>query len=147
MASQEPNRALGIVSGAVLLIALSPVGLLIGGFVASRIGSKSQMGWDQLADTLGGAMLGVLGAWVAGIVLIQILTPRKRFVVALVATASIVALIVILRIVRPLPPAVETPPVPKREVTAPAEPAPEREPSAPAEPVPVAEPVSNAPDG
>lgn len=135
MAPQGSNRVLGFVSGAVLLIALSPVGLLIGGFVAARIGPKSGMGWDQLADTLGGAMLGVLGAWVVGAVLIQLLTPRKRFVVALVATASIVVLIVVLRILRPLPPAAETPPVPKREVTAPAE------------PVPVAEPVPNTPDG
>lgn len=50
----------------LLLPALLAPGVLLGGLVASRVLPDTGMGWDQLANTLGGMMVGAIlavGAW------------------------------------------------------------------------------------
>jgi hypothetical protein len=55
-------------SGALLLAALLFFGVLTGGLVATRVIGTSGMGWDRLADTLGGVLAGGALGLVAGIV-------------------------------------------------------------------------------
>lgn len=55
-------------SGALLLAALLLLGVLTGGLVATRVIGTSGMGWDQIADTLGGVLAGAALGLAAGVV-------------------------------------------------------------------------------
>ena len=65
-------------SAAVLLIALVGFGFIAGGLVATRIIGTSGMGWDQIADTLGGLAIGVVLAVAAWIVAVRTVGPAGR---------------------------------------------------------------------
>ena len=54
----------------MLLVVLVLFGFIAGGLVATRIIGTSGMGWDQIADTLGGVMVGgalAVAAWIAAV--------------------------------------------------------------------------------
>jgi hypothetical protein len=75
-------------SAAVLLVALLLLGLVTGVFVATRVLATTGMGWDQIADALGGAMVGGASALVAWGVALRTLGPPRRFVLAAIAVAG-----------------------------------------------------------
>ena len=61
------GRSARVLSGWALWGASGAAGSLVGGLVATRVLTTTDMGWDQLADALGGMMVGALaGAVVAG---------------------------------------------------------------------------------
>jgi hypothetical protein len=84
-------------ASAFLLITLLIFGFIFGAMVATRIMTTSGMGFDQLADALGGMMIGSLGGLVVGIVLMRRLTPASKLVVGLLAIAVTVGTILYLR--------------------------------------------------
>ena len=88
-------------TGAFLLITFTLLGFLFGGLVATRIMTTGAMGFDQLADALGGFMAGSLAGLIAGIVLLRFLSPPKRWVAGLVAIAVICGCILYLRATPP----------------------------------------------
>lgn len=74
---------------AVLVLGIPILGAAAGGIVAPRIGS-SGMGWDQIADALGGVMVGgVFGLAIALLVIRRISEP------GLARAARLVGLVVI----------------------------------------------------
>jgi hypothetical protein len=77
-------------SAAVLLVALLLLGVVAGAFVATRVLATSDMGWDQIADALGGAMVGCVTALVVWVVAVRSLRPRGRVVLAACALAGMV---------------------------------------------------------
>ncbi|MEZ5488886.1 MAG: hypothetical protein R3F50_01035 [Gammaproteobacteria bacterium] len=84
-------------SGAILLMALLFFGVIFGALVATRIMSSGGMGFDQLADALGGFIVGGALGLLAAIVLIRRLSPSKRLIVALIAIAGSFASVLYLR--------------------------------------------------
>lgn len=66
-------------SAALLLGALLLFGVLGGGLVATRVIGTSGMGWDRLADTLGGMLVGGVLGVVAGVVGVLRLSANGRF--------------------------------------------------------------------
>lgn len=85
MASGNTATIKAWASAIFLLLALVLFGLFFGALVATRIFPTSRMGWDQLADFLGGAMLGGIAGLVAALALIARIAPRARMAMALVA--------------------------------------------------------------
>ena len=75
-------------SGALILISLTFFGLVFGALVATRILTPGGMGFDQIADALGGAIVGGIIALVAGVALIRRLSASSRVLVALLAIAA-----------------------------------------------------------
>jgi hypothetical protein len=72
-------------AGAFFLLALGAFGLFFGVLVATRILTTSGMGWDQLADFFGGAILGAGAAFVLGLVVVRRLAPLARTQSAILA--------------------------------------------------------------
>ena len=56
------------------------------------------MGWDQIADALGGAFIGILTGIVLAIVLIQRLPVRHQVLVAIAAVVLSVGVVILLRV-------------------------------------------------
>jgi hypothetical protein len=77
MALSSP-RTKSWLSAAALLIALVMFGLVAGGLVATRVIGTAGMGWDQLADTLGGLMVGGAVGIVAWLLALRFLAPAGR---------------------------------------------------------------------
>ena len=65
-------------SAAGVLVALVLFGMMTGGLIATRVFTTSGMGWDRLADTLGGLMVGGGVGLFAGLVAVRMLSVRGR---------------------------------------------------------------------
>jgi hypothetical protein len=74
----------GWLTAACVLAGLVFLGMIAGALVATRVMTVSGMGWDQIADTLGGLMVGGAVGLVAGLVAVRMLDARGR----LAATAG-----------------------------------------------------------
>ena len=83
---------LGVVSTLLVLVLGGVSGALLGGLFVRLFVPKTGMGWDQIADALGGLMLGGLLGLVAGGVLVFFLDVRRRFMttVALLVISTII---------------------------------------------------------
>jgi hypothetical protein len=88
-------------SAAALLIALIIFGFIFGATVATRIMTTGGMGFDQIADALGGVMIGALAGLLAGIILIRQLSPPIRLVVTFIAIAATFGNVLYLRATPP----------------------------------------------
>lgn len=88
-------------AGAFLILSLLFLGFVAGILVATRLLATSAMGWDQLADALGGAAIGMLAGAAAGALLLPRLGGRHRSLVALVALAAAVSCWLYLRTTPP----------------------------------------------
>lgn len=106
------DRGKGIVSAVVLFLCLLPFGLLAGGFVATRLLPMTGMGWDQLADALGGFMVGTLAAVVLGAVLVWRLGVKGRLIAAGLALIASGGMLFLLKTVPKNVAAPEPPPPP-----------------------------------
>ena len=73
-------------------------GFMLGGFLGGRVFGGDGMGWDRLADALGGMMLGVIIALVVGIVAARTLTLRQCLMGAGAALAATVLLVLLIRV-------------------------------------------------
>jgi hypothetical protein len=69
----------GVLSALLLPLVAAVAGALAGGLYVRLFVPKTGMGWDQLADMLGGLMLGGLLGLVAGVALCFFLTARQRW--------------------------------------------------------------------
>lgn len=69
-------------SGAAFAIGMLYLGFATGGVIGSRMTSPGGMGWDRLADMLGGMMIGVVIAVGATGAMVTRLTPRQRMIAA-----------------------------------------------------------------
>ena len=104
---REPNGSTGaplvvrLMTGLYFVVTTTLLGLLVGGFFGKVFGSKSAMGWDQLADFLGGVMLGGVIALAVSSVVVGRLQPRRRMIVGTAFLLMIVAVIVALRVALP----------------------------------------------
>ncbi len=90
--SRARRRLAAWFSAVVLLAALLPLGLFAGVFVATRVLGTTTMGWDQLADALGGAMAGSVAALVAWGLALRTLSPARRVALAAIAAAGTVGI-------------------------------------------------------
>lgn len=88
-------------SGAFLLIALLGFGFIFGGLFATRILTTSGMGFDQIADALGGFAVGAFVALVAGVLLLRKLGTLPRVVVGAVALLATYASVLYLNATPP----------------------------------------------
>ena len=108
----ESRLMTGIVA-VVLVLACVLLGFLAGAFVATRVFPSGGMGWDQLASTLGGVMLGSGAGLAIGLILAFTLKHRARIWALAALLAGLVVTIVLLNTVpvpeRSVPPRVELP--------------------------------------
>lgn len=86
----------GFISGFLLVVFGGVCGAVLGLLFVRLFVPRTGMGWDQLADALGGLMVGGLLGLVAGGVLIFLLGTRGRFLAAgvllVVAIAGVVGM-------------------------------------------------------
>lgn len=106
---KAPSPWPGRLAGGCFVVSLPMLGLVAGVLVATRVLTTSAMGWDQLADALGGGIVGALLGLVTGALLVRRLGTRRRLVLALLALAG--ALLCLLY-VRATPPRVAPAPAP-----------------------------------
>ena len=92
-------------SGAFVLVSALLCGFLTGGFLGTRVFGGVGMGWDRLADALGGMAVGLICATVLSVLLILYLDIRRRWIAGAVLLALSVLAWVLLRVV-PIPPMV-----------------------------------------
>lgn len=91
MSERPKTRKIGPAVAWILLALTSALlGASLGSLWVRLFVPKKQMGWDALADALGGLMLGALVGLVAGAVLAAFLSMRGRFLGSAVATAAMV---------------------------------------------------------
>ena len=79
MAHTRLSRWTSWISAAILLVALVLFGFIVGGLVATRVVGMSGMGWDRLADTLGGLMVGGALGIAAWVLAVWFFAPAGRF--------------------------------------------------------------------
>jgi hypothetical protein len=70
-------------AGVVFFLGLILLGFVVGGFLGGRVFGGGGMGWDQLADALGGAFLGIITAIVVATITVGRFTVRHRLLMAL----------------------------------------------------------------
>lgn len=105
-ASTGSSRLGSVLSALTLVASLLALGFFLGGFVATRLLPTTGMGWDQLADALGGMMLGTLIGLVLAVAGVSLLTTRVRWWTS--AGALILAFVTLLGL-RVVPPRVVEP--------------------------------------
>jgi len=100
MSDQEQSspRTLGkklwaVFTGFLLLLTGLASGAVLGGLYVKLFVPRAAMGWDGIADALGGLMLGGLIGLVVSIVLASALTVKRRLQVSAVLLAVVVAVI------------------------------------------------------
>jgi hypothetical protein len=92
-----------ILSGTVLVLTTLLFGFLFGGFIGGRVFGQDGMGWDRLADALGGMFLGVFGAVIVATVLVMKFDNLKRWIASAVFLAGIVVMMILFRVVPTAP--------------------------------------------
>ncbi len=65
-------------AGLCFVLAMVIFGFFLGGFLGSRVFGGTGMGWDRLADALGGMFLGIAGGLVVGLLLVKRLSIAQR---------------------------------------------------------------------
>ena len=87
----------GVLASATVITAVAVTGALLGLLFVALFVPKTGMGWDQMADALGGLMVGGVLGVVVGIVLAVALDVRRKLIAAgvciLIAGLAIGALI------------------------------------------------------
>ena len=84
-------------SSIVFVVFFTVFGVFFGAFVATKVLPQSGMGWDQLADMLGGMMLGFVIALPMSIVISVKQQPRKLYTASFAAALGTASLIVLAR--------------------------------------------------
>ena len=87
-----------LASGTLFVVAVAFLGLMVGAFLGGRV-FASGMGWDRLADMLGGVALGAGSGLVFSLSMVKRLSVAKRIrwsLVAVGASALVVLLLVLL---------------------------------------------------
>ncbi len=90
----SPHRIAG---GILFAVVFGIFGAVLGGFLAAKVLFSSGMGWDRLAQTLGGLMLGGGIALLLGIVAAFRLSPRTLYWGSAAAAGASVLLILLAR--------------------------------------------------
>jgi len=88
-----------IASGTVLVLTSLVFGFLTGGFLGGRVFGRTGMGWDRLADALGGMALGLIGAVIMSTVLVMKLDTGKRWIASVLFICGAVLMVILLRVV------------------------------------------------
>jgi len=70
-------RAKRFGAGFLFVASCMVFGFFLGGFLGSKVFSSGGMGWDRLADALGGMMAGVIVALVVSVALVRRLSIRQ----------------------------------------------------------------------
>ena len=91
----------GALSGLLLILIGGVTGALLGALYVRLLVPKTGMGWDQLADALGGLMLGGLLGLVIAVGLCFVLTARRWLWAVLAMTVVSVLVLAGLRLSRP----------------------------------------------
>jgi hypothetical protein len=86
--SRKPRRIGPAIAWILLALTSALLGASLGGLWVRLFVPKKQMGWDALADALGGLMLGALVGLVAGAVVAAFLSMRGRFLGSVVAAVA-----------------------------------------------------------
>lgn len=75
----EPTSTLArIGSGLLCVLGLAALGFFLGGFLGGRVFGGGGMGWDQIADTLGGVAVGLVAGLGASVWAIRGLSPSRQ---------------------------------------------------------------------
>ena len=90
-----------VATGCLFLAALAGCGFVVGVAVATRLLSTSGMGWDQLADALGGGLAGGVLGLVAGALSVRRASRRLRLILALAFLVAAALCLVLLRTTSP----------------------------------------------
>lgn len=110
------------IASGCMVAALVGFGFVLGGLVATRVLYTTDMGWDQIADAMGGSFVGIVTALVVGGVLLQLqgLSVRGRWILVAVSVLGIVLCLAYLRTTpaRVRPPA-DPPSLPPSQTTRP----------------------------
>lgn len=96
------SQKIKIVPGLLTIPSVAVCGGIVGAFVASRLVALPADGWDQIAQMLGGLMLGSLCGLVLAIVLVIKASPRWLWRIAAVATTIAVVVLAVAYSRRPL---------------------------------------------
>jgi hypothetical protein len=72
----------GVLASATVITAVAVTGALLGLLFVALFVPKTGMGWDQMADALGGLMVGGVLGVVVGIVLAVALDVRRKLIAA-----------------------------------------------------------------
>ncbi len=93
----------GFTSGLLLLVSALLCGLIVGGAVAGRLmpASPGEMGWDRLADALGGMAVGAVVGLSAALYFVRRWSVRQRLVTAAVLIVVAISVTAVLRATRP----------------------------------------------
>lgn len=86
------SRAAGIGSALVYFVGLFFFGFICGGFMGGRVFGGGGMGWDQLADSLGGMAVGVGVAILGGAFLLRRFSVGARLMIGVLAFLAAVAI-------------------------------------------------------
>lgn len=92
------NTIVSIVSRSLLVLFSGIGGALLGALYVRLFVPRTGMGWDQLADALGGFMLGGLLGLALGAVGAVRFEPRSRWLATALAVAVAMASVVVLRL-------------------------------------------------
>ena len=75
------------------------LGFMLGGFLGTKLFAKeSDMGWDQLANFMGGVMVGVVAAAAVTAFTVRNVAPKKRMILGSAFLAGAAILVVVLRL-------------------------------------------------
>lgn len=86
-----------LAAAAIALIGLLLFGFSVGGYLGGRVLSDGGMGWDRLADALGGAAIGIVCGLAAGVFAIRRLSTRDLWISGVAAVAFAVLILAVLR--------------------------------------------------
>jgi len=73
-----PSTLVRIGAGALCILGLLGLGLFAGALLGGRVFGSGGMGWDQLADALGGAIVGIIAGIVVSVWAIRKLPIGKQ---------------------------------------------------------------------
>lgn len=86
-------------SGVFLVISAIVFGFLSGGLVGSRVFGRTGMGWDRLADALGGMAVGILVSILVSVLLLRTVDTRKLWIASGLFILGAILSWVLLRVV------------------------------------------------
>lgn len=99
--SSAPGRAARVGAAALCLLGLVALGFAAGGFLGGRVFGGGEVGWDALANALGGAMIGIAAAIVVFVVLVGRLTMRVMVWTGVGGLVVAIILLVVPRLLEP----------------------------------------------
>ncbi len=98
---QRPSIYARLGSGLLCTFGLTVLGLSAGALLGGRVFGGGGMGWDQLADALGGAAIGIVSGLVLSVWAIRQLPVLKQVWLGLGAGAVAACAIAVIQLLKP----------------------------------------------